>query len=142
MTDEPIPQETGMPQGDDYKIGPGHPPRNRRFGQPGGNPINKKGVPSSAIEVRRLIQKIGAQRIPLPQSEKEKAERKRKKYISRLEALLTAMFFSRAPADKQTILKGGYPGLLKDEIELGESVVHLIVEYTDKPKTNEPKSDA
>ena len=25
-------------QGDDYKVGPGHPPKNRQFGQPEGNP--------------------------------------------------------------------------------------------------------
>jgi hypothetical protein len=97
---------------------------------------NIRGVPSTAIEVRRLIQAIGAQKLPLPQSEQEKAAKKRKRYITRLEALLTAMFSSRAPADKQTILKGGYPGLLKDEIDLGDSVIRLLVEYTDREKTN------
>ena len=97
--------------------------------------INRKGIPSTAIEVRRLIQAIGAQKLPLPQSEKEKAERKRKKYITRLEALLTAMFSSRAPADKQTILKGGYPGLLKDEVDVtsgGEKINPYMSATTDE----------
>ena len=99
--------------------------------------INRTGIPSTAIEVRRLIQAIGAQKLPLPQSEQDKAARKRKKYITRLEALLTAMFSSRAPADKQTILKGGYPGLLKDEVDVtsgGEKITGIIqiIEHDDK----------
>jgi len=130
-------QETGTLSGIDSEVGYKKPPKNRQFGQPGGNPTNKKGVPSTAIEVRRLIQAIGAQKLPLPQSEQDKAARKRKRYITRLEALLTAMFSSRAPADKQTILKGGYPGLLKDEIEipglekLADGIIQII-EHDDK----------
>lgn len=30
--------KTPTEQGDDYKVGPGHPPRERQFGQPNGNP--------------------------------------------------------------------------------------------------------
>jgi len=134
MTDEP---KTGIAQGTEPEVGYKKPPVDKRFGQPGGNPINKKGIPSTAIEVRRLIQAIGAQKLPLPQSEQDKAARKRKKYITRLEALLTAMFSSRAPADKQTILKGGYPGLLKDEVDVtsgGEKITGIIqiIEHDDK----------
>lgn len=30
--------KTPTEQGDDYRVGPGHPPRERQFGQPNGNP--------------------------------------------------------------------------------------------------------
>lgn len=34
--------------GKDYEVGYGKPPKSTRFGQPGGNPINRKGAPSKA----------------------------------------------------------------------------------------------
>jgi hypothetical protein len=138
MTDEES-QKTANPLGTEAEqVGYKHPPKDKQFKKGYDSRRNISGVPSTAIEVRRLIQAIGAQKLPLPQSEKDKAARKRKKYITRLEALLTAMFSSRAPADKQTILKGGYPGLLKDEVDVtsGGEKITFIIEKDDGETTS------
>lgn len=111
VTDEP---KTGVQQAIE-KAGKGGiiPPKERRFGQPNGNPRNVRGVPKDAIELRRLIRKIGAEKLRLPARDGETAQE-----IRRLEALVKAMYSSRAPADRAAILKAGWPGVLKDEIDL------------------------
>lgn len=140
-----VPRETGAQQAQP-NMTPGDggvvPPVARRFGQPGGNPRNVRGVPRNAIELRRLIQQVGAEKLTLPQSEQDKLAGKKPEQIRRIKALVKAMYSSRAPADRAAILKAGWPGLLKDEIDLGDSVIRLIVEYTNKPITNEPESNA
>jgi len=83
------------------------PPVHSRFGQPGGNPINKKGVPRTAIALRRLIQDIG----------EEKVKHNRKE-VMRVEKLLYNMYGSKYPADKANILKGGWPGSLEEKLTL------------------------
>lgn len=48
------PTESGT---DDYKVGPGKPPRNRQFGQPEGNPRNNGGMPKGYQSARKLLRK-------------------------------------------------------------------------------------
>lgn len=47
-------------QGDDYKVGPGHPPKNRQFGQPEGNPRHngswhKENTPRYKMEIMMTL---------------------------------------------------------------------------------------
>ena len=79
------------------------PPVHSRFGQPGGNPINKKGVVRSVKQLRLLIQDIGEEKV-----------KHNKKEVTRLEKLLYGMYGSKQSADKANILKGGFPGSLQE----------------------------
>jgi len=81
---------------------------------------NLRGVPKEAIKARHLLRKIAAELLTLPNGGGE---------ITRIEAMLTAMFSSKAPADRQNLLKALWPGLLKDELDLtsgGERVTFIV----------------
>ena len=105
MTQDNKQGKTGRPKG--VGIAGYPPPKNRQFGQPGGNPINKKGVPRTAIALRHLIQDMGGERVKYNHRE-----------ISRLEKLLYNMYSSKYPADRANILKGGWPGSLEEKLTL------------------------
>lgn len=79
------------------------PPVHSRFGQPGGNPINKKGPVRTVKQLRLLIQEIGDEKP------------NKKSQVTRLEKMLTGMYGSKQSADKANILKGGFPGSLQEE---------------------------
>ena len=114
MTDET--NETGEQQAKAGMNG-NIPPKSKRFGQPGGNPINKKGVPKDAIALRKLVKKMGGEIVPGSD-------------LSRLELLLRGMYASKAPADKQSLIKIGWPGALVDNVDLtsdGKAIQPLIV---------------
>jgi phage terminase large subunit len=81
------------------------PATHRQFGKPEGNPINKNGVPRTAIQLRRMIQDIGGE-----------PTKYNKKTVMRLEKLLYQMYASKSPSDRANILKAGYPGSLEDKI--------------------------
>jgi hypothetical protein len=52
------------------------------------------------------------------------------------------MFSSKAPADKQTILKGGYPGLLRDEVDLlsGGKPLDIVLNWRTLEDKDKPES--
>lgn len=82
---------------------------------------NLRGVPAEAIKARRMLRKIAAELIKPANSEQE---------VTRIEAMLRVMFSSKAPADRQNLLKALWPGLLKDEVEhSGELATKVIIEY-------------
>jgi hypothetical protein len=88
---------------------------------------NLRGTPKDAITARKLMRKIAAELLQLPNGGGE---------ITRVEAMLTAMFSSKAPADRQNILKALWPGLLKDEVEhSGEMTTKVVIEYADIENT-------
>lgn len=119
--DAPQDENTGTTQGErTEKVGPGHPPKSRQFGQPGGNPRNVRGVPKDALELRRLIKQIGAEKLAMPDGSKTKE-------IRRLEALIKAMYSSKAPADRAAILKAGWPGILREEVDLTSGGDKIVV---------------
>lgn len=71
---------------------------------------NLKGIPKSAVEARKHLFKIAAEIL-----ESDKGD------MTRFDAMLRLKFGSRAPKDFETILKGMYPGLLTDNIDLTNS---------------------
>ena len=74
---------------------------------------NLRGVPKDTIKGRALIRKIGAELIHI--EDKTTGE----SYdITRAEAMIRLMYSSKAPADKQTLIKALWPGLVKDEVDL------------------------
>jgi hypothetical protein len=77
---------------------------------------NLKGVPKDTIKGRHLIRKIGAELIHI----KEKLETGEivEYDITRAEAMIRLMYSSKAPADKATLIKALWPGMLKDEIDV------------------------
>jgi hypothetical protein len=86
---------------------------------------NLRGVPKEAIKARHLLRKIAAELIQMPNSGEE---------MTRVEAMLRVMFSSKAPADRQNLLKALWPGLLKDEIDLttgGDKIVVKLVKDED-----------
>lgn len=99
-------------------VGYKHPPTDKQFGKPNGNPRNIRGVPKDALELRRLIKKIGAEKLKSPDGSIE---------MRRLEALIKAMYSSRAPADRAAILKAGWPGILRDELDITSGNEKIIV---------------
>ena len=119
MTDEPkTGVEQALPPAEKGGKGGTIPPKERRFGQPGGNPRNVRGVPRDAIEMRRLIKQVGAEYLTLPQSEQEKLAGDKPKQIRRIRALVTRMYSSNQPADRAAILKAGWPGILREELDI------------------------
>jgi hypothetical protein len=94
---------------------------------------NLKGVPAEAIAARKLIRKIGAELIHIKEGATEYD-------ITRAEAMIRLMFGSKAPKDKEMLLKALWPGLLKDEVDVtsgGEplkppQVIEVIKTYEKK----------
>ena len=89
---------------------------------------NLRGTPKDSIAARKLLRKIAAELLQLPNNGGE---------ITRVEAMLTAMFSSKAPADRQNLLKALWPGLLKDEVDVtsgGEKLTGIIqiIEHDDE----------
>lgn len=87
---------------------------------------NLKGVPAEAIKARHMLRKIAAELIKLPNSDQE---------MTRISAMLRVMFSSKAPADRQNLLKALWPGLLKDEVDLtsgGEKIIVRLVKDEDE----------
>jgi hypothetical protein len=77
-------------------------------------------VPKDSITARKLLRKIAAELIAMPNTGEE---------MTRLDAMLRVMFSSKAPADRQNLLKGLYPGLLKDELDLttaGQAIQFIV----------------
>lgn len=99
---------------------------------------NLRGVPKDTIKGRALVRKIGAELIHI----KEKLDNGESvEYdITRAEAMIRLMFSSRAPADKQTLLKALWPGLVKDELDVTSAgEVKVIIEYAnDNPSEVTP----
>ena len=126
MADE---TETGKLQGNE-QVGYKHPPVETRYNGSRPNKRNMRGVPPDAIRARHLIRRIAAELLKMPNSPEE---------ITRIEAMLRVMFSSKAPADRQNILKALWPGLLKDEVDLtsGGEKITLNVVYQDKVKPQE-----
>jgi len=88
---------------------------------------NLRGVPKDTIKGRALVRKIGAELIHI--SEKQSNGEVVEYDITRAEAMIRLMYSSKAPADKQTLLKALWPGLVKDELDLtsgGERVTFIV----------------
>ena len=84
--------------------------------------INRKGTPSSAAVLRKFIQQIGAETIKLPAKEGEAGAE-----VTRIYALIRAMYSSKAPADRAAILKAIAPGILRDELDITGKALELKV---------------
>ncbi len=106
-------------------------PGNKPF-KKGDKRINRKGRPKNFDALRALAQQIADEALLTPEGK-----------ITRIEALLRVLTSSRAPADRALFLAYAY-GKPREQLDLtsGGEKVKLIVEYTDKLKTNEPKPDA
>jgi hypothetical protein len=88
---------------------------------------NLKGVPKTTIKGRALIRQIGAELIHV--REKVDTGETVEYDITRVSALIRLMYSSKAPADKQTLLKALWPGMLREEIDLtsaGEKIKGFI----------------
>lgn len=83
---------------------------------------NLKGVPKDTIAARKLIRQIGAELVALPKDENGNVRE-----LTRFELLIRAMYGSKAPADRQNLLKALAPGLLKDEIDVNAHVLTASV---------------
>jgi len=81
---------------------------------------NLRGVPKTAIAGRKLIRQIGAELIHI--REKSETGETVEYDLTRISAMIRLMFSSRAPADKQTLIKALWPGLLRDE--------NITIDYT------------
>lgn len=82
---------------------------------------NLKGVPADAIAARKKIREIGAELAHVKEKvyDPETGGMKEVEYdITRWNAMIRLMFSSRAPKDREMLLKAGLPGLLKDEVEM------------------------
>ena len=77
---------------------------------------NLRGVPADAIAARKLIRKIGAELVHI--AEKDENGQKVEYDLTRYEIMIRLMFGSKAPADRQALLKALSPGLLKDEVDI------------------------
>lgn len=84
---------------------------------------NLKGVPRDVLKARKLIRSIGAELINLPNSEEK---------VTRIYAMLRLMFSSKAPKDKETLMKALWPGLLRDEINLTVDYSKLTDDQLDR----------
>lgn len=73
---------------------------------------NLKGVPKDAIAARKAIREIGAELVKIKNGDESDAE------VTRFYVMIRAMFQSRAPADRQALLKALAPGLLTDNLDL------------------------
>lgn len=93
---------------------------------------NLRGVPKDTIKGRALIRKIGAELIHIKERQ---ANGQDVEYdITRAEAMIRLMYSSKAPADKQTLLKALWPGMLREELDLttgGEAITFRIVRDDD-----------
>jgi hypothetical protein len=95
---------------------------------------NLRGTPKDAITARKLMRKIAAELLQLPNGGGE---------ITRVEAMLTAMFSSKAPADRQNILKALWPGLLKDEVDItseGKAITFIVKREDGKDDNTSPQA--
>jgi hypothetical protein len=120
MTDEKSTDTVNLVGKEPEEVGYKKPPKSGQF-KKGYDPRRRlSGVPKEAIAARKLIRKIGAELVHV----KEKLESgETVEYdITRATAMIRLMFSSRAPADKQTLLKALWPGLLRDE--------NITVDYT------------
>ena len=138
MSDEPESQETAN------AVGFKHPPKDKQFKKGYDPRRNLRGVPRDTIKGRALIRKIGAELLHI----KEKGENGEivEYDITRAEAMIRLMFSSKAPADKQTLLKALWPGLVKDEVDVtsgGEKLTGIIqiIEHDDAKSTPIPPAD-
>ena len=100
---------------------------------------NLRGVPADAIKARHMLRRIAAELIHV--KEKTDAGEIVEYDITRAYAMLRTMFASKAPADRQNLLKALWPGLLKDEVDLtsgGEKITwaQFIGQTDDKPGTD------
>jgi hypothetical protein len=88
---------------------------------------NIRGVPKEAIAARKFFREVGAELLRFKDENGEGD-------ITRLYAMVRAMFASRNPKDRELILKVSFPGLLKDEIEqhnTGETKQRIEIVYVD-----------
>jgi hypothetical protein len=77
---------------------------------------NLRGTPKDAITARKKIRQIAAELIHI--KEKQDNGEVIEYDITRADAMIRLMFSSKAPADKQTLMKALWPGLLKDEVDI------------------------
>ena len=106
MTDQPEPtSDTGIKLEKPGVFKKGYDPRR-----------NLRGVPAEAIKARHMLRRIAAELIHV--KEKTDAGEIVEYDITRAYAMLRTMFASKAPADRQNLLKALWPGLLKDEVDV------------------------
>ena len=95
-----------------------NPPKDTQFGAKRGNKTNRKGRPKTFKKLRSLILAIAAEDV------KEGVE------LTRIELMLKAMFSSKAPADRTTILKYGW-GNVPEELNIkSDSRVKAYIGWT------------
>lgn len=100
---------------------------------------NIRGVPADAIKAREAIRKLGAELVHIkePVWDEETESYKQVEYdITRWQAMIRLMFSSKAPKDREMLLKAGLPGLLKDEVEVNQTgVTKIEIEYVNSQNT-------
>lgn len=77
---------------------------------------NLRGTPKDAITARKLFRKIAAELLTI--HEKNESGEAVDYELTRLEAMIRLMLSSKAPKDRETVLKAMFPGLLKDEVDV------------------------
>lgn len=77
---------------------------------------NLRGTPKDAITARKLFRKIAAELLTI--REKNESGEAVDYELTRLEAMIRLMLSSKAPKDRETVLKAMFPGLLKDEVDV------------------------
>jgi hypothetical protein len=89
---------------------------------------NTRGVPKETLAARKRLREVMAELLDMPDGQG---------VATRLDTMFRLMSGGRAtPKDREMILKGLYPGLLKDEIELNNTgVTKVEIEYVNSQNT-------
>lgn len=92
---------------------------------------NLRGVPRDAIEARKFVRKIGAELIHI--REKSETGETVEYDIERAAAMIRLMFSSKAPKDKETLMKALWPGLLKEQVDItsDNKVIEFVIKSSD-----------
>lgn len=80
--------------------------------------INRNGVPTRAILMRKLIASIGDEKLKLPAKDGNPSEQ-----VTRLYAMIRRMYSSNQPRDRELLLKAITPDLLKDNVEVDAIII-------------------
>lgn len=116
MTDKNPNDTANILGGEPEKVGYKHPPKSGQFRKGYDPRRHLAGVPKEAIAARHFIRKIGAELLRV--KEKQENGEVVEYDVTRAEALVRLMFSSKAPKDKETLMKALWPGLLKEEVDL------------------------
>jgi hypothetical protein len=132
MTDEPEPtdSETVEKVSKPWQFKKGYDPRR-----------NLRGVPKETIKGRALVRKIGAELIHI--REKQENGEVVEYDITRAEAMIRLMYSSKQPADKQTLLKALWPGLVKDAVDItseDKAITFIVKREDDKADNATPEA--